>query len=284
VLTLTLVAAATAAAAPLEIATRGQAQVVARRHAIDAAVASLTESASKLSVRSSETLGAWMISHPGAAPEVTQLLRDARMVRDEPADGQWHVTLDLSVETLRNALDGMVRNPFPDEPNQRLAGSGSAPIPWSADNVNDPVPRSVGGRETPAEPVVQPLSAPAAASNLPPIPERASPTRGSLQVALDAVPWASQVTLSATGRAERSDAAARDARRALSEALRALPISADASVGNWVDLSPANATLFEAHLGTAVESARRLTPDGVSEVDLVIPLRGLRRAIEESQL
>jgi hypothetical protein len=136
-LILLLLIAAAMPAATVSIETRGQAQLVARRHAIDAAVADLRVRAHELIVRGEETLGEWLEAHPGDPPLLLeQALRDAEVVFDEPADGRWSVTLAVSVSAINEALEPVLRRGLAAEENLRLRGRGSAPIHWGSLDAN----------------------------------------------------------------------------------------------------------------------------------------------------
>jgi hypothetical protein len=133
-------------AATVSIETRGQAQLVARRHAIDAAVADLSVQAHELLARGEETLGEWLEAHPGDPPLLLeQALRDAEVIFDEPSDGRWSVTLAVSVSAINEALEPVLRRGLAEEETLRLRGRGSAPIRWGSldANVTDRPPASL---------------------------------------------------------------------------------------------------------------------------------------------
>ncbi|MBN1475403.1 hypothetical protein JXA47_01475 [Candidatus Sumerlaeota bacterium] len=124
-------------AATVSIETRGQAQLVARRHAIDAAVADLRVQARALLVRGEETLGEWLEAHPGDPPLLLeQALRDAEVILDEPSDGRWSVTLAVSVSALNEALEPVLSRGLAADETLRLRGRGSAPIRWGSLDAN----------------------------------------------------------------------------------------------------------------------------------------------------
>ncbi len=255
---LTLAALPTAAGT-VDVETRGQAQIVARRQAIDRAVADLATQSASLEVRADTTLGQWLATRPDEALRVAQALRDATVLRDEPASGEWCITLALTVADLNDALQSRLRRGLAEDDARRLTGRGAVPIPWRGRGVNT-------------------VSRPSPSAS--PITVAVRPTR-SVPLVIDprALDWENQVTLMATGQGATPATATGQARRALIEALRALPVGPAATVGDWAALSPAHAASFEIPVRAISEVDRHLTPTGICEVELAIPLRGLSRVI-----
>lgn len=127
---LLLIAAGSLPAASVTVRTRGQAELVARRHAIDAAVAELTVRADGLRVTPSLTLGDWMATHPREQEALDQALRDARLTVDEAREGQWHVRMEITVAEINEALGPALRRGLAEGDDLVIAGEGAAAIPW----------------------------------------------------------------------------------------------------------------------------------------------------------
>jgi hypothetical protein len=127
-------------AGTVEITTLGQAQLVARRHALDEAVEELRVQAETLRATEEWSLGQWLESRPEVALAVDQALRDAAVVVNKPAEGRWHVTLQISVGVLNETLRSSLRRGLRDDADGRLRAHGSSPIPWEGDDVDVAVP------------------------------------------------------------------------------------------------------------------------------------------------
>jgi hypothetical protein len=280
--------AAASFAAPLEIATRGQAQLVARRHAIDEAVANLQEQVMALEVQSGVTLAQWVEARPDAMTDVTRALRGADLTLDDPSQGRWRVEMELTVEDLNTALESRLRRGLTADPERRLRAEGSAAIAWEGADVNVPVPTSSSPppeevaeapAPAPAEPNLPPLGTPIAApSAYPPAATR------TIVVNPNMLDWDDQFALSATGEGRTVADATAAARRELEAQVRALPVASSATVGDWADALASQEAALDLILSLATETDRRLTAAGVCEVDLAVPLTGLRLTLLNEEM
>jgi hypothetical protein len=141
------------------IETRGQAELVARRHAIDAATADLRVQADALRVTPRENLGDWVATRPQMRTAVDQVLRDAQVTENEARGGEWHVTLAVTVGEINEALRSSLRRGLAEDADQTLTAHGSAPIRWASGQTETPR-RPAPANLPPEAPSGGPFSAP----------------------------------------------------------------------------------------------------------------------------
>lgn len=275
-LILTLIATgAFAQVEPLDIQTRGQAQIVARRHARDDAEAQMLTELGLILI-GEQPLSEWLANHPDADLAIRRAIRRAEVTTDDAESGMWVIGLEVPISDIRDALPASVRDDTETTGTRALTARGRAPIPWEGADANISVLPRPPVREEINLPSIDIETAPA------PTPIVAAPPR-PVRVDLTYATWRSDISMTTTGTGRTTSAALNGALREMETTIRNLPVGPETTVGDWAASSPQREQAVQAAMGQATESDRRLTPEGVCEVDLTIPLRGLRTALEESR-